>query len=107
MWVQFLEWKDPPKKEMATQSSILAWKILWTEEPGRVQTTCSQRVRHDLATEHMCMCFILHINVNLYFTDLQTPHFFIILFLCHVHLTNYNNMVVNRHLKYIWNKDKL
>ena len=34
MLVQFLEWKDPPKKKMATQCHILAWKIPWTEEPG-------------------------------------------------------------------------
>ena len=33
-WVRFLGWEDPLEKEMATHSSILAWKILWTEEPG-------------------------------------------------------------------------
>ena len=33
-WVQSLGWKDPLEKEMATHSSILAWKIPWTEEPG-------------------------------------------------------------------------
>ena len=33
-WVQFLGWEDPVEKEMATHSSILAWKILWMEEPG-------------------------------------------------------------------------
>ena len=33
-WVQFLGWEDPLKKEMATHSSILAWRIPWTEEPG-------------------------------------------------------------------------
>ena len=42
----------PPEKEMATHSSILAWRILWTEEPGRLQTKGSQRVRHDLTTKH-------------------------------------------------------
>ena len=36
----------PPEKGMATQSSILAWKITWTEEPGRLQSTGLQRVRH-------------------------------------------------------------
>ena len=49
-WVQSLDWKDPLEKEMATYSSILAWKIPWTEEPGRVQPMGSQRVRHDCAT---------------------------------------------------------
>ena len=36
--VQSLDWEDPPKEEMATHSSILAWKILWTEEPGGLQS---------------------------------------------------------------------
>ena len=34
MWIQSLGWEDPLEKEMATHSSILAWEILWTEEPG-------------------------------------------------------------------------
>ena len=46
-WVQSLDQKDPLEKEMATCSSILAWRIPWTEEPGRLQSTGSQRVRHD------------------------------------------------------------
>ena len=40
-------WEDPLEKEMATHSSILAWKIPWTEEPGGLQSTGSQRVGHD------------------------------------------------------------
>ena len=39
--------EDPLEKEMATHPSILAWRIPWTEEPGRLQTIGSQRVRHD------------------------------------------------------------
>ena len=39
--------EDPPEKEMATHSSILAWRIPWTEEPGRLQSMGSQRVGHD------------------------------------------------------------
>ena len=46
-WVQSLGREDPLEKEMATPSSILAWKIPWTEEPGRLQSMGSQRVRHD------------------------------------------------------------
>ena len=46
-WVQSLGREDPLEKEMAAHSSILAWKILWTEEPGRLQSMGSQRVRHD------------------------------------------------------------
>ena len=50
IWVQSLGWEDPLEKEMATQSSILVWKIPWTEEPGGLQSMGSQRVRHDWAT---------------------------------------------------------
>ena len=46
-WVRSLGWEDPLEKEMATHSSILAWKIPWTEELGRLQSTGSQRVGHD------------------------------------------------------------
>ena len=38
MWVQSLGWEDPLEKELATHSSILAWKIPWTEEPGGLQS---------------------------------------------------------------------
>ena len=48
--VQSLGWEDPLEKEMATCSSVLAWRIPWTEEPGRLQFMESQRVGHDLAT---------------------------------------------------------
>ena len=44
--VQSLGWEDP-LKEMAAPSSILAWRILWTEEPGGLQSMGSQRVGHD------------------------------------------------------------
>ena len=46
-WVQSLDQEDPLEKEMATHSSTLAGKIPWTEEPGRLQSTGSQRVGHD------------------------------------------------------------
>ena len=46
-WVQSLGWEDPLEKEMATHSSTLAWKIPWTEEPGRLQSMGSQRVRQE------------------------------------------------------------
>ena len=45
--VRSLGWEDPPDKEMATHSSTLAWKSPWMEEPGRLQSMGSQRVRHD------------------------------------------------------------
>ena len=45
--VQSLGQEDPPEEEMATHSSILAWKIPWTEEPGGLESTGSERDRHD------------------------------------------------------------
>ena len=51
MWVRSLGWEDLLEKEMATHFSILAWEILWMEEPGGLQSMGSQSVRHDLATK--------------------------------------------------------
>ena len=45
-WVQSLGWEDPLEKGMVTYSSILAWRIPWTEDPGRLQSMGSQRVEH-------------------------------------------------------------
>ena len=47
MWVRSLVREDPLEEEMTTHSSTLAWKILWTEEPGGLQSMESHRVRHD------------------------------------------------------------
>ena len=47
MWVRFLGWEDPLEEEMATHSSILAWRIPWTEESGGLQSMGSLRVGHD------------------------------------------------------------
>ena len=47
MWVQLLGWEDPLEKGLATHSSILAWRIPGTEEPGGLQSIGSHRVRHD------------------------------------------------------------
>ena len=49
--VQSLDQEDSPEKEMATHSSILAWEIPWTEEPGGLQSLGSQIVGHNLATK--------------------------------------------------------
>ena len=54
--------KDPLEKEMATHSSILAWKIPWMEEPGRLQSMGSQRVGHNWATS-------LHFNTSVGFSS--------------------------------------
>ena len=53
-WVQSLGQEGPLKKEMATYSSILAWRIPWIEEPGRLQSMRSQRVGHDWS-DSVCM----------------------------------------------------
>ena len=47
MWVRSLGQEDPLEEEMATHSSILAWEIPWSEEPGRLQSMGFQRIRHD------------------------------------------------------------
>ena len=50
MWVQSLGWEDPLEEEMATHSSVLAWGIPWSEEPGGLQFMGSQRVGHNGVT---------------------------------------------------------
>ena len=49
-WVQSVDWEDPMEDLITTHSSILAWRIPWTEEPGGLQFMGSQRVRHDCTT---------------------------------------------------------
>ena len=51
-WVQSLGWEDLLEKKMASYSSILAWKIPWMEEPVRLQSMRSLRVRHNCVTSH-------------------------------------------------------
>ena len=53
--VQSLGWEDPLEKEMATHSSILAWKIPWMEEPGRLQSMGSQKSQTQLSDFTMCV----------------------------------------------------
>ena len=68
MWetcIQSLGWEDPLEKEMATHSSILAWRIPWREEPGRLQSTGSKRVRYDWVTSQI---FALQCYVNFFCT---------------------------------------
>ena len=58
--VQSLGWEDLLEEEMTIHSSILAWKILWTEETDRLKSVESQRARHNKVTEHVCT----HTNQN-------------------------------------------
>ena len=46
-WVRSQGWEDPLEKELVTHSNILAWKIPWTEEPGKLKSMELQRVRYD------------------------------------------------------------
>ena len=46
-WIRSLGWEDPLQEDVATHSSILAWRIPWTEEPSGLQSMKSQRVGHD------------------------------------------------------------
>ena len=46
-WLRSLSWEDPLEEGMATHSSIRAWRISWTEEPGGLPSTGSERVKHD------------------------------------------------------------
>ena len=60
-WILSLGREDPLEKDIATQSGTLAWKIPWMEEPGRLQSMGSQRVRHDRATS---VSFLLSFSLN-------------------------------------------
>ena len=59
------------RRKMAIHSSILAWKIPWTEEPGRLQSMGSQRVRHNLATKQQNLHMVIH-NTFFYSWKLKT-----------------------------------
>ena len=62
-WVQSLGGEDPLEKEMATHSSILAWRIPWTEQPGGLQFMGSQRVGHVSLYVCMCVCVCIYIYI--------------------------------------------
>ena len=72
MWVQSLVQEDLLEKEMATHSSILAWKIPWTEEPGGLQSTGSQKSQTQLSNSttrvyaHTFMKIHKHLKMNTY-----------------------------------------
>ena len=60
-WIRSLGWEDPLEEGMATHSSILAWRISWTEQPGTLQSMGSQRIEHNRATKHT---YIIYPNKN-------------------------------------------
>ena len=57
MQVRSLGWEDPLEEDVATHSSILAWRIPWTEEPGRLQSMGSQTIRHNWVTNIITVHF--------------------------------------------------
>ena len=73
MWetrVRALGWEDSLEKEMAIHSSTIAWKIPWTEEPGRLQSMESQRVGHNLVTKRIRTGYNTRIKKN----ERYNPH---------------------------------
>ena len=102
-WVQSLGREDPLEKEMATHSSVLAWRIPWMEEPGGLPSTGSQRVGHDWAT-------------SLHFTSfgLKPASCYFCVFLCGVNrnsqsvhglfLSAFSPSVLPTHLKFLQGK---
>ena len=66
-WIRSLGWEDPLEEGMETHSSVLAWKIPWTEEPGGLQSTGSQRVGQDWATKSFTTFISGLLNLRLLF----------------------------------------
>ena len=88
IWVPFLGWEDPLEEGVETHSSILSWKIPLTEEPGRLHSTGSQRVRYnwsDLAFLHNFTYFLFFkLIFYLFFTFLEIVYWSIAAFQCWV-----------------------
>ena len=80
-WVWSLGWEDPLEKGMATHSSILAWRIPWTEGPGRLQSMGSQSVRHDWLS-------FTSLHIQKLFSRQKYSH----LNSCHLHYIPYTNI---------------
>ena len=99
MWetkVQSLAWEDPLEKGMTTHSSILAWRIPWTEEPSRLQSMGSQRIGHDgktiTNTPFIYWCYL----PNYLMSDLRSD---LVCFLHFKNFSTYNNAIKKSLLK--------
>ena len=66
IWVRSLGWEDPLEKGPATHSSSLAWRFPWTEEPGRLLSMGSQRIRHDWVTFTFTLPFTKFLWLSMY-----------------------------------------
>ena len=71
--VRSLSWEDPLEKEMATQSSILAWRIPWTEEPGGLQSMGLQRVGYDTTERLHSFCVLYRLQALWKFRPVYRP----------------------------------
>ena len=102
MWVWFPGYKDPSEEEMATHSSILAWEIPCSREPGSLQTIGSQRAGHDWVTEHAHnenrACVNWHLHKNLQLRHHSASDLFILRFLAQktTPMLIYNSLFANR-----------
>ena len=83
------------KKKMATHSSILAWKISWTEEPGSLQSMGLQRVRRDWATEHWALSIVMKLTFLLFLKLLNELYV-----TCTFYIGNFKNWFVGDHCKF-------
>ena len=76
-WIRSLGWEDPLEKGMPIHSSILAWRIPWTQEPGGLQSMGSQWVEHDWVTKHTYgLCVYIPLSDGV---EGSTPMFFSVL----------------------------
>ena len=88
MQVQSLGQEDPLEEEMATHSSILAWRIPWTEEPGGLQSMGSQRVENDLVSKHTCWYTEIQLVSHTAVTTSNVAKFTSVLIICLLFYTN-------------------
>ena len=99
-WVHFLGWEDPLEKEMATHSSVLAWKIPWTQETGGPQSMESQRFGHDWA----CVCTHAHAHTRTH-TLFHNIHFLVPILLSGSSWHNFHHETILTHLTKVKIKD--
>ena len=111
MWetqVWALGWKDPLEKEMAIHSSTIAWRILWTEEPGRLQSVGSQRVRHDWAAHVPWLSELWYHHSLSVVTRLWAPWGHTVCVRTHKHclfyLVSFSSFISERRAKGLWGR---
>ena len=93
-WVRSLGWEDPLEEGMATHSSILAWRVPRTEEPGRLWSNGSQRIRQSCVTKHFLQS--TEQNILMQFSSKEKKMFFfppILLSLFRLSIQNYGCLV--------------